>query len=998
MRVRHILFRAAALLLAVCLLLPLAGCDDEPDMEIIEKPSAEQAQIGDVVYGFVLEQVDEIAALQAKCFLWRHEQTGAEAYFVVNDDPDCGFGLSFRTQPEDDTGKANILQRAIRAASADYPGINVFSQIADRTYVTQVGTEVADGASTCYVTSLSEDQLERIADFYLDCAFHAAVQTQPNYFLREGWYEALVRADAPIQIGGTVYQDRSDVYSDISAVHKLDISAALFPDTYRQFDALGDPEQILTLTHEEMMDYYKRWYHPSNAMSVHYGNVEVSRWLKRLNIHYSEYQAQEQKLPAVQTPFAEPVTASFAFPVAQNVHTKNTVSYAVALPDQLTGAELTAMEWAVAYLQMPSSELLQQLRASGIGGSYAVSMTYTGPQPVIAVTASEVEPTQAEQFGKLVRDLLAQLCTEGLQEEKIRGLYDGEKLQTMLARNTEGMGIAMAQKLTQVVSTGNQGCFDPWTEVDAAYALCKDGGMAKLLRQYICDNPHAALVNTEPTPGLRETKYQALQQQLQEKKTAMTSEEVAQKVQKTGELFKWMYLDHNAQTEQGLSVQSVEQISAQLRSFDSQTVEEGGVRYRYAKTEGDVAYCKVIYDLSHLTLEQVRALNVYIGLIGEPTQQMNQAQLDTACAGLLADLQVQIGGYKHTDGTAYPGLEVSFFAQRDKMKTATALVAQMLRETVPSGEGNSIRRQIYAQQQRYSSMARTLREVATPAALAVSSEPSQVEYRIFHPDYSLSLQNMRNLSVNEAAAQLQQVRDAAFAGGKVTAYLAADTFDREALTALLPEGELQGAAADWSELPAVQHDAMAIKSKNNVSHCVSMLNIGTEGIAVTGDLILCMELLRQRYYAPHVYNETKAGSVSMSLAPTGVYMLQVYRAETFPEVILGLDSCAEELPGQLEQMGYADLLSCQYTALVQRLRPSGVLYDAMLQLQYEDHGADVALQQQLLDQIVQATPRSVAAQGENLKKIVDAAAWVVIAPGEEIDENAYLIDEMVLLP
>jgi len=201
--------------------------------------------VGDKLCGFTLIEEREMHNPPALLRLWEHDQTGAQAYFIHNDDQDRTFAIAFRTEPSDDTGKLHILEHAVCAASEKYPGRDVFFDAASQAYITTINATTYKSATNYFVSSMSEDQLERMADFYLDCAFHSALRSDPGYFYREGWRYTMEDADAPITVDGIVYNEMKGVYGDIASKHySHGLVRALFPDTYQKWDSGGDPEVI----------------------------------------------------------------------------------------------------------------------------------------------------------------------------------------------------------------------------------------------------------------------------------------------------------------------------------------------------------------------------------------------------------------------------------------------------------------------------------------------------------------------------------------------------------------------------------------------------------------------------------------------------------------------------------------------------------------------------------------------------------------------------------
>lgn len=50
---------------------------------------------------------------------------------------------------------------------------------------------------------------------------------------------------------------------------------AMFPGTTYEYSSGGDPKYITDLTHQQLLDFHKKHYHPSNARFYTYGNFAL---------------------------------------------------------------------------------------------------------------------------------------------------------------------------------------------------------------------------------------------------------------------------------------------------------------------------------------------------------------------------------------------------------------------------------------------------------------------------------------------------------------------------------------------------------------------------------------------------------------------------------------------------------------------------------------------------------------------------------------------------
>ena len=59
---------------------------------------------GNLIHGFEVKRVREIAAIEAHLIEMEHVKSGAKLVFIDRNDANKSFGISFKTLPDDDTG------------------------------------------------------------------------------------------------------------------------------------------------------------------------------------------------------------------------------------------------------------------------------------------------------------------------------------------------------------------------------------------------------------------------------------------------------------------------------------------------------------------------------------------------------------------------------------------------------------------------------------------------------------------------------------------------------------------------------------------------------------------------------------------------------------------------------------------------------------------------------------------------------------------------------
>ena len=103
--------------------------------EPAEAPAAADAlpQIGDVVHGFEAIETRDDPLLDAVIVRFEHQKTGAELFYIANDDTNRAFDLTFFTRAIDNTGLPHVFEHATTAGSEKYPSSALFFNLSYQT-------------------------------------------------------------------------------------------------------------------------------------------------------------------------------------------------------------------------------------------------------------------------------------------------------------------------------------------------------------------------------------------------------------------------------------------------------------------------------------------------------------------------------------------------------------------------------------------------------------------------------------------------------------------------------------------------------------------------------------------------------------------------------------------------------------------------------------------------------------------------------------------------
>ena len=80
-----------------------------------------ELKINEILHGFNLKKISDVAEISAKVYEFEHLKSGAKLLYVAAADDNKTFYIAFRTPPHDDTGVAHILEHSCLCGSRKYP-------------------------------------------------------------------------------------------------------------------------------------------------------------------------------------------------------------------------------------------------------------------------------------------------------------------------------------------------------------------------------------------------------------------------------------------------------------------------------------------------------------------------------------------------------------------------------------------------------------------------------------------------------------------------------------------------------------------------------------------------------------------------------------------------------------------------------------------------------------------------------------------------------------
>jgi Zn-dependent M16 (insulinase) family peptidase len=507
--------------------------------------------------GFEILGVAELAELAAgdggpSPGVWaRHQKSGAEVFHVYNDDPENLFAFAFATAPEDDTGAAHILEHSVLCGSERYPLKDAFLALAQGSLQTFLNAWTFPDKTVYPASSVNEQDYFNLMSVYGDAVFrpllsewtfmqegHRLVFSSPGKKTGSGVPPAREQESAAIT--GVVYNEMKGAYSSLDAYAALWSVKAVLPGTPYAFESGGDPERIPGLSWEGLRDFHRKRYSPANCRIFLAGNIPTEKQLAFLNERFLSSLEPGTAAPPVFRAGRWRSPQSFRVPCPAGGGQKATVFLSWLCGDALDTAETLALgALAETLLGHDGSPLTRALIESGLGEdlSPVSGLESEIRESLFALGLRGVDTGGAgpdSGAAQKVRDLilgeLERLVREGIPKEEIEAaLLSMEFSQREIKRSGGPFSLVWMRRSLRSWIHGAA----PWESLllEPPFARLKERLAAEpryfesLIRKYLLDNPHRALVAVEPEEGYLEEREAELARSLGEKAAALSGAE-----------------------------------------------------------------------------------------------------------------------------------------------------------------------------------------------------------------------------------------------------------------------------------------------------------------------------------------------------------------------------------------------------------------------------------------------------------------------------------------
>ncbi|WP_114416432.1 insulinase family protein [Marinospirillum perlucidum] len=588
---------------------------------------------------------------------FEHRETGAKHYHLAADQDEKVFLLAFRTLPQDSTGVAHILEHTALCGSEQFPVRDPFFMMLRRSLNTFMNALTSSDWTAYPFATLNDKDFDNLLRVYVDAAFFSKLD--PMDFAQEGHRVEFAEAGNPesdLVYKGVVYNEMKGAMSSPVATLFQTLTKHLFPTTTYHHNSGGDPDCIPDLTYEQLLAFYRSHYHPSNAIFMTFGRLDVvsfQQQLEELALHRFERLEREFSVADEKRYFA-PVRVEEAYALDQEDLSQQTHQVlGWLLPRSINLEELLqANLLSRVLLDNSSSPLLAALESTDLG---------TGPSPMCGLEDSNremsflcglegSEPDKADAFEALILDTLQKVVDEGVDQRSVEAqLHQLELSQREITG--DGMPFGLQLMLGGLSAAVHRGDLAGLLNIDPALEKLREqvadpDFIPSLIRRWLLDNPHRVRLTLRPDNQLTARREAAEAARLEQIKAAMDADQKQAVIQQAKDLeARQQQVDDDAL----LPKVTLEDVPLQLHLPESHELAQGQLPATWytAGTNG-LVYIQTLVDLPQLTEEEQQLLPLYSHCLtelgcGERDYRANQALQSEVTGGLSAGVTVKAG-------------------------------------------------------------------------------------------------------------------------------------------------------------------------------------------------------------------------------------------------------------------------------------------------------------------------------------------------------------------
>ncbi|RDH84458.1 MAG: peptidase M16 [endosymbiont of Galathealinum brachiosum] len=597
---------------------------------------------------FQWKRSERIDSLNITIEEYAHIKTGAAHYHLSADNNENVFLVALRTVPTDSTGVAHMLEHTALCGSERFPVRDPFFMMIRRSLNTFMNAFTSSDWTAYPFASQNRKDFDNLMDVYLDAVFFSRLHELD--FAQEGHrfeFETPNDPESDLVYKGVVFNEMKGAMSSPVSTLWQTVTEHLFPTTTYHYNSGGEPENIPDLSYQQLKDFYKVHYHPSNSVFMTFGDIPA---IQHHEVFEEKALSRFEKLDMQikvddETRYTEPhnFASSYAF---DEEDTKGKTHIVISW---LLGRSTSLQEMLQAHLM---SSVLLDNSASPLQKALETTDLGASPSPLCGLEDSNLEMSfmcgleaseavHADAIEKLVLDVLEDVVNNGVDQSQVDAvLHQLELGQREIGG--DGYPYGMQLILGGLSAAIHRG--DPIAVMNLEPVLeqlredIKDPDFIKnLVKKNLLDNQHRIRLIMTPDTNLSKAKEKAEADNLAEIKAKLSADEKQQIVEQAAALEKRQNEEDDISILPKVGLEDVP-AKMQIPTGTSKSLGDLDATFFDQGTNG-LIYQQIIIDLPDIDKELVNLLPLYTYCLtelgcGDKDYLQSQAWQDAVSGGV----------------------------------------------------------------------------------------------------------------------------------------------------------------------------------------------------------------------------------------------------------------------------------------------------------------------------------------------------------------------------
>ena len=555
---------------------------------------------------------------------YRHKKTGAQHIHLASDNKENVFLVALRTVPKDSTGVAHILEHTALCGSEKYPVRDPFFMMIRRSLNTFMNAFTSSDWTAYPFASQNRKDFNNLLDVYLDAVFFSRLDELD--FAQEGHrveFEEPNNPESPLVYKGVVFNEMKGAMSSVPSTLWQGLCKYLYPTTTYHYNSGGEPECIPDLSYQQLKDFYKTHYHPSNAIFMTFGDIPAAEHQQKFEEQaLSRFEKLDEHISVPdEKRYLAPVRVEEAYALTEEGSTDNKTHVILGwLLGKATDLEasMKAHLLCSVLLDNSASPLQKALETTSLG---------TAPSPLCGLDDSQrelcfvcgvegSEVNNADAVEQMVLKVLQDVADNGVPYEQVAAsLHQLELQQREIGGDSYPYGLQLI--LTSLTSATHRGDPIALLNLDPVLNQLRDAiedpdFIKGLARDLLLENRHRVRLTMRPDQQMAELKDAAEAARLAAIKAGLSNGEKQRVVDRAAALVE---RQQQKDDESILPKVGREDIPNEM-AYVAATEQTTAITSYAAGTNG-LVYQQIVMPLPCLSDEQLDLLPVYANCLTE---------------------------------------------------------------------------------------------------------------------------------------------------------------------------------------------------------------------------------------------------------------------------------------------------------------------------------------------------------------------------------------------